>query len=138
MSKILGHIGELLDEYRELGRLLESQGNNEVGRNATLGGAGQGGSSTSVGAGVRGDVGTELTARQRLLQQRFETGRESFLRSYRNVAKEQPYETASYYVRQVGGWMEEERGVFGGEGGLRCARWGVFVWWCLVVMLVLR
>lgn len=89
LAKILGHIGELLEEYRTLGKLLETGGKDAV-----------------------------ETERQRLLLQRFETARQSFLRSYRNVAKEQPYETAAYYIRQVwwvviwciGGSLGEERG----------------------------
>lgn len=76
VSKILGHIGELLTEYRELGALLES---------------------SAPGAGAE----AALTPRQELLLQRFETSRESFLRYYRNAAQDQPYETADYYVRQV-------------------------------------
>lgn len=72
LNKILGHIGELLEEYRALGMLLET-----------------------------GGEGAIETERQRLLLQRFETARQSFLRSYRNAAKEQPYETAAYYIRQV-------------------------------------
>lgn len=59
-------------EYRELGLLLES------------------------GVAVEG-----LTERQRLLNQRFETARDNFLRGYRNVDRQQPHETAAYYVRQV-------------------------------------
>ena len=76
LTKILGHLGELLEEYRALGELLET------------------------GSGTGQEAAT-LTERQRLLLQRFETARESFLRSYRNVVKDQPYETAAYYVRQV-------------------------------------
>eukprot|EP00903_Cladosiphon_okamuranus_P005475 g5460.t1 len=82
MSKILGHISELLAEYRELGGLLE-ESRAEDGEN----------------------VGVTLSTRQELLHQRFETARESFLRYYRNAAQDQPYETADYYVRQV---MEAE------------------------------
>ncbi|CAM9916972.1 unnamed protein product [Scytosiphon promiscuus] len=78
LSKILGHIAELLEEYRELGDVLES---------SRAGGAGGGVSS--------------LSERQELLLQRFETSRESFSRYYRNSAQDQPYETADYYVRQV-------------------------------------
>ncbi|CAM9615285.1 unnamed protein product, partial [Hapterophycus canaliculatus] len=85
LSKILGHIGELLAEYRELGDVLESRRAGEAGVEAE---AGVGGASP-------------LTSRQELLLQRFETSRESFSRYYRNSAQDQPYETADYYVRQV-------------------------------------
>lgn len=88
MSKILGHIGELLDEYRELGAALESK----VGQTAV---------ERKEGDKTAGGESKGLTARQELLLQRFETTRQNFLRSYRNVDKQQPYETASYYVRQV-------------------------------------
>lgn len=60
-------------------------------------------------AGGGGGV-SSLSARQELLLQRFETSRESFSRYYRNSAQDQPYETADYYVRQVGLTMRAEGG----------------------------
>lgn len=97
LSKILGHIGELLAEYGELGALLEGSASNAAVEG--LAAAAGGGLETGRGGGLQKEV--ELTERQRLLYQRFENQRESFLRTYRNVDKEQPHETAAYYIRQV-------------------------------------
>lgn len=90
LSKILGHVGELLSEYRELGDLLESGAYDESPSP----------SSSSLECATKG-VTRKLTARQELLHQRFQNERQSFLRGYRNFAKEQPHETAAYYIRQV-------------------------------------
>lgn len=127
MSKILGHIGELLDEYRELGAVLESgQAARPFAPQATSTAGREGGEqqrrrddrstkhndSDNDGDDDDDQAGGPLSARQQLLKQRFETTRQNSLRAYRNFAKEQPYETARYYITQV---RAGESGVGGGE-----------------------
>ncbi|CAM9474661.1 unnamed protein product, partial [Choristocarpus tenellus] len=83
MSKILGHINQLLEEYRALGAKVTT---------------------TAVGVSDYSDGSVEVEAlslRERVLLRRFETQRENLLRHYRNVDQQQPYQTATYYARQV-------------------------------------